>query len=326
MADVAQAVGVSRQLVGLAIRNEPGVSSATATKIKNAAKTLGYSPNMAAQALRREGGKYIGVVFHTSHSSSEELIPSLYREAELRGFNVVLSPISKYRTDGEALAEIIGHRCVGVILISSALPSNKIVKLSSEFPLVSISRRLSGVKCSSISSAGEEGILKVTSYLIGLGHKNVSYVNTLGMNDYKFRMHGYKKAMRIANLNEDIINIQGDYEEVAGFRAAKKILERKTLPTAVICSNDQVALGLVLTLVRNGYSVPNDVSVTGFDDTIANFPFLDLTTIHQDASELASLSVEELTKRIIDPTLGPNVLLTSTELVLRTSTGNPRQE
>lgn len=326
MADVAKAVGVSRQLVGLAFRNEPGVSKATAGKIKSAAKKLGYSPNLAAQSLRREGSRYIGVVFHTSHSSSEELIPNIYREAEKLGFKLVLSAISKDRNDQLAIAEVIGHRCDGLILISSHLPDSEIKFLAEEMPVVSISRRISKIKCGSVTSAGETGIEKTVDYLVKLGHKKIAYINTSEMLDSEFRLSGYKTAMNKHKLKEDICNISGDYVEAAGARAAEQLLMLNKLPTAIICSNDQVALGLIHTFLKSGIRVPSDISVTGYDDTIAKLPFLDLTTIHQDPNELAKAAVNDLALRIENPNHPATTHLTSAELIVRTSTDKPKSK
>jgi len=121
MADVAERVGVSRQLVGLVFRGAPGVGVQTEAKIRAAAREMGYRPNLAAQSLRREGSKYIGVVFHASERSTNEIIPAIYKYAGELGFQVVISAISSDRTDQKAIDEVIGHRCDGLILISSTL-------------------------------------------------------------------------------------------------------------------------------------------------------------------------------------------------------------
>lgn len=324
MADVAAKVGVSRQLVGLVFRNAPGVSKKTEAKIRSAARNLGYLPNLAAQSLRGEGSRYIGVAFHTSHSSSEELIPALYKEAELLGFKLVLSAISSNRTDQEAINEIIGHRCEGIILISSHLEPSKLQEINASLPMVSISRRVTGVNCGVVSSEGESGIFDAVKHLVELGHKNISYVHTKEMLDSEFRLLGYKRAVRKFRLKASVINIPGDYVEAAGARAAAKLLETNEPPTAVVCCNDQVALGLVHSLLKVGMRIPSDISVTGYDDTVAKLPFLDLTTVRQDANELAKAAIIDLVDRIAGIQQQTATYLTSAKLVVRSSTAKPR--
>lgn len=325
MADVAAKVGVSRQLVGLAFRQATGVSAETAAKIFAAAEEIGYQPNLAAQSLRREGSKYIGLAYHTSHSSTEELLPAIYAQASSHGFKVMLSAISHDRDDQEAINEIIGHRCDGVILISSGLPVATLRKIAKKMPLVSISRRVTGVSCGVVASNGESGVFEAVEYLLSLGHKEIAYVDPDEMFEHEFRLAGYLTAMDQAKLPTSVMTISGDYIESAGAEAAERFLKGKKLPTAIVCANDQVALGLVYTFQKASVSVPSDVSVVGYDDTISRLPFLDFTTVHQDAGELAEAAVKDLAERISGRSAKAGIHLTSAKLVVRSSTSKPRE-
>lgn len=324
MADVAAHVGVSRQLVGLVFRNASGVSKKTEAKIRAAAKELGYRPNLAAQTLRGAGSNYIGVVFHTAHSSTNELVPAIYKHAEKHGFKVVLSAISSTRTDLEAVEEIIGHRCQGVILISSNLSISKIQSLSKMMPVESVSRRVKIPNVGVVASAGETGIKDAVKHLVSLGHKEIAYINAVDMFDGDFRLDGYRSGMSEAKLATKVIDINGDYVEAAGSRAAEKLLASKKLPTAVICSNDQIALGLVFSLTKAGLNVPQDVSVIGYDDTVAQLPFLNLTTVRQDPNEMAEAAVDDLVSRILGKKSSSEIKLTSSKLIVRSSTVKPK--
>lgn len=324
MADIAAEVGVSRQLVGIALNGGPGVSAETQAKILTAAKEMGYRPNLAAQALRRDGSKYIGVVFHTEHSSTNELIPAIYKEAQRLGYQIVLSAVSHDRDESEAIDEVFGHRCDGLILVSTSLATLKLKNLATTIPLVSISRRLTGVRCGVVASKGESGVFDAVEYLVGLGHKAIAYIDPREMLDHEFRLEGYKTAMDKAKLKPQVINIQGDFVEAAGALASEKLLALPKLPTAVICANDQLAFGLVHCLLKAGFKIPQDISVVGYDDTVAKLPFLDLTTIRQDPVELAKFAVEDLSDRIRGKKYLSDTVLTSSKLVIRSSTSKPR--
>ena len=323
MADVAERVGVSRQLVGLVFRDAPGVSADTEAKIRAAAKELGYRPNLAAQSLRREGSKYIGLVFHASESSTYDIIPAIYKQAAEQGFQLVLSAISSDRTDLEAIDEVIGHRCDGLILIASTLSLTRLQKLARTIPLVSLGRRLTGVRCGVVSSRGESGVFDAVEYLIGLGHKSIAYVNAKDMLDIEYRLEGYESAMDKHHLKKTIIGISGDFAEAGGALAAERLMAMEKLPTAVVCNNDQSAFGLIHCLQKAGLKVPEDVSVVGYDDTIAKESYLDMTTVRQDPTELAKASVEDLAARIRGDKYLSETFLTSSTLVVRSSTCQP---
>jgi len=326
MADVAERVGVSRQLVGLVFRDAPGVGAETEAKIRAAAKELGYRPNLAAQSLRREGSKYVGVVFHASERSTNEIIPAIYKYAGEQGYQVVISAISSDRTDQEAIDEVIGHRCDGLILISSTISVTRLQKLARTIPLVSLGRRLTGVRCGVVSSRGESGVFDAVEYLIGLGHRSIAYVNTKDMLDIEYRLEGYQSAMDKEKLKQTIVTVIGDFAEDGGAKAADKILSMDKLPTAVVCNNDQSAFGLIHRFLQKGIRVPEDVSVVGYDDTVAQLPFLDLTTVRQEPDELAKCAVDDLSARIKGDKYLSDTFLTSSTLVVRTSTCQPRDE
>lgn len=320
MADVAKRVGVSRQLVGLVFRDAAGVSAETQAKILAAAKEIGYRPNLAARALRQESSRYIGVVFHTAESSMDELIPALYKYAEQVGYQIVLSAVSSDRSEADAIDEILGHRCEGMILIASNLPKSRLQKLARELPMVSLGRRLNGVRCGVVSSWGEKGVAEAVDYLVSIGHEDISYVYAKDMNDGEYRLEGYLSAMNRAGLKPDVIEIDGDFAELGGSRAADKVLRRKFLPSAVVCNNDQAAFGFSHVVIKAGYSIPGDISIVGYDDTLARLPFLDFTTVRQDGDELAMAAIFDLAARIRGDKYMSETVLTSSKLVIRSST------
>jgi len=325
MADVAAKVGVSRQLVGLVFRDAPGVGAETAAKIRAAAKELGYRPNLAAQSLRRDSSKYIGFIFHTDHSSMQEILPAMYKAAKEAGYSLVLSSVSESHTEKEALDEVLGYRCEGIILSSSEMAHSRIQKLAREIPLVSLGRRLENVRAGVVSSKGEAGVFELTQHLISLGHKDIAYVFAKDMQDGQYRLEGYLAAMQANKLAKRVVTISGDFAERGGANAAEQLL-KENLPTAVICNNDQSALGLTHRLLRAGLQIPQQISVAGYDDTVAQYPFLDLTTVRQEPAEFAENAIADLTARIRGEKYLSETYLTSAKLVVRSSTSKPRKE
>ena len=323
MADVAAEVGVSRQLVGLVFRGESGVGAATEAKIRAAAKRLGYQPNLAARSLRSVNSNYIGVMFRPMESSMTELIPALYKYAHAAGYRLFLSSVSSNHDEPAAIQELVGHRCEGLVLVSSQQSKTAIQKLARDIPLVSVGRRLDGVRCGIVSSEGEVGVAEAVDYLFGLGHKQIGYVYAKDMLDSEYRLDGYLSSMKKHGLSTQIVEIEGDFAEEGGSRAADKFITRG-LPTAIVCNNDQAALGLSYRLLQSGIQIPEDVSVVGYDDTVASLPFLNLTTVRQEADEIAKAAIADLVARIRGQQYLSHEILTSSKLVVRTSTGKPR--
>lgn len=325
MADVAAKVGVSRQLVGLVFRDAPGVGAATAAKIRAAAKELGYRPNLAAQSLRRDSSNNIGFMFHADQSSMQGILPAMYKSAKEAGFNLVLGAVSPSHSENEAIEELLGYRCEGLVISASDLSQSRLQKLAREIPLVSLGRRIEQVRAGMVSSNGEAGIFAVTNHLIDLGHKDIAYVNARDMRDAEYRLEGYLAAMDAHKLPSRIIDIDGDFAEIGGGEAANRLL-KQNLPTGVVCNNDQSALGLSHRLLQAGIQIPAQVSITGYDDTVAQFPFMDLTTARQDPEDLAHHAVTDLVARIRGEKYLSETYLSPATLVIRSSTAKPRKD
>jgi DNA-binding LacI/PurR family transcriptional regulator len=140
------------------------------------------------------------------------------------------------------------------------------------------------------------------------------------MLDSEVRLAGFLKAALRHGLQQRVVEIDGDYTEESGAVAAQILLDSVRLPTAVACSNDQQALGLISALRVAGIAVPSQISVVGYDDSrVAGFSFMSLTTVHQDAVELAEMALNRLIERISNQSLVPSAALSSVSLVLRKS-------
>lgn len=325
MADVAKKVGVSRQLVGFVFSGLPGVGTDTEAKIRKAAKDLGYRPNLAAQSLRRDETKYIGLIFYAAEAVMSELLPALQREAHENNFDLLSSAVTNAEEEIMAIEWLRGHRCNGLIFIASHLSTNRLQKLAREIPMVSIGRRLEKVRCGIVSSHAEIGVESAVQHLIDLGHTEITYIQGPDMLDSEFRLVGYKKAIRRAKIKSDVISLPGDFAARGGSRAAEVLLKRKTLPTAVVCNNDESAMGLWHRLLQAGVKIPHDVSIVGYDDSVAGYPYLDMTTVRQDPNELAAAAIADLSARILGSKYLAQTFLTSSKLVVRSSTVKPRK-
>jgi DNA-binding LacI/PurR family transcriptional regulator len=327
MADVASRVGVSRQLVSLVLRDAPGPSPETRQRVRQAAGELGYSPDIAAQMLRRKGTKYLGVIFTIEHSSEAAIVQHMHLAAAERGYSLVLGSRSSSRNEGTAVEELIGYRCEALILISPTMSAASLRRLSKRVPLVCLGSGNPKLGCDIVRSAGDLGIGLAVEHLTTLGHHHIAYVHGRDMPGSELRHQGYLSAMARRQLPPDVIVIRGDYTEESGAHAATLLRERPTLPTAVVTNNDHAALGLTLSLLRTGLSVPDDISITGYDDSrIAQLSSLDLTSVVQDPTQMGDVAVDCALSRISGERSHAIERVIPTSLSIRSSTGSPRHQ
>jgi DNA-binding LacI/PurR family transcriptional regulator len=324
MADVATHVGVSRQLVGLAFNNEPGVAVKTRQRILDAAAELGYRPNTAARTLRSASTKSIGVTFHPNESAPLEILEWLYEYGHRAGYSVIVSTATPSREERRAIDELIGYRCEALILISPREDPAILRSASGHLPIVVVGRDMPDTEFDLVRSHGDDGIDTLTRHLADLGHTDIVYVHGSDMFESELRLAGYLRAMSARGLDEHVLEIRGDYTEESGASAARLLLQDEMLPTAIVCNNDQAALGLTHVLQQAGVRIPQDVSVTGFDDSrIAGLSFLDLTTARQDPEEIGAAAINAAVARISGSVSKPTQSWTSAAIVVRGSTAPP---
>lgn len=327
MADIAAHLGVSRQLVSLALRDAPGASEETRRRVREAARELGYSPHLGARVLRQSRSRDLGVVFAPTHATEPEIVQSIYPAAASYGYSIILSAQTSTRTTSQAVEELLGHRCAALIVIGSDLRHAALRSMAerSPVPVVNVGAGRRNAFYDVVRSAGDDGVAEASVHLADLGHRRITYVNPASMPPAPLRLRGYQRAMMRLGLQSDVISVDGDYTEEAGSTAARLLLERDVLPTAVMAGNDQAAFGLLQILVRSGVRVPEDVSVTGFDDSrVARLSSVDLTTVRQDPELMGSAAVQAVMRRLERHDQEPAVTVVKTSLVVRSSTAAPR--
>jgi DNA-binding LacI/PurR family transcriptional regulator len=325
MGDVAERVGVSRQAVGLVFRNDRGISAETRERILQAADELGYQPDVAARSLRQATSKYLGVVFSPNHAAEVDIVDALYPAAAAGGYGVVLSALTSTRDASTAIGEVLGYRCAALLLVGLTVSDGELRRLAGKLPIVSIGGNEKGdTGCDYVRSAGDVGIGMAVQHLWELGHRDIAYVHGKHMSSAAVRYRGYTEAVRRLKLRRRTVVIANDYVEEAGARAAQMMLPEGNFPTAVVMANDHAAVGLIHSCLRAGVLVPEDLSVTGFDDSrISQLSYVDLTTIRQDGGEMAEAAVAAALSRI-GGRRDPIESVIEPRLIIRGTTAAPR--
>lgn len=323
MQDVADKVGVSKALVSLVFRNAPGPSAQTRERVFEAAAQLGYRVNRTAALMTARRSHLIGVMANIRNSFHAELVEDIVAAADRAGYEVVLGAVTPTHGEPKVIETLRDFRCEGMLLIGPELPSATLAALGEQLPTVVIGRRINATSLDVVRSADARGIASAVDHLVGLGHRRIVHVAGGTGVIAADRRNGFMRAMRRHGLSESARVIDGDFTETAGMAAAKEMLAT-TLPTAVVCTNDYVAVGVLEVLRRAGVGVPDQVSVTGYDDsTLARLGNIDLTSVSQQPRDQADRAVEAAVQRLDGGRTEPLSAVLQPALVVRATTAPP---
>jgi DNA-binding LacI/PurR family transcriptional regulator len=327
MEDVAAKAGVSRALVSLVFRDQPGASETTRDRVYEAAAELGYRPDTAAQMLARSRTKVLGVMVTMRNTFHADLVDAIYPVAEDLGYDILLSATSPSRDERQAVEALLGHRCEGVLLLGPNLDPDYVTHVGRQSAVVPVGRRYPDCGVSSVHAAEAKGVRQVIDHLVELGHHDIAHVDGGDRPGAPERRKAYRAAMRRHGLTDHIRVLPGRHTEAAGVSAAQELLaDPDRLPTAVFASNDRSAIGLLDTFQRAGLTTPGDISVAGYDDSLlAQLSHIDLTTVNQNPQRQGELAVRAAVEAIEHPDTGPQDHAVDPQLVIRGTTGKPRQ-
>jgi len=326
--DVANAAGVSTATVSLVLRGRPGPSAATREHVRAIATQLGYRPDRAASALARHRSHLVGVLLDITSSFHAELVVALDAASAAYGLELVLSSVTPRRDEQSAVETLLDFRCEGVLLLGPGMPDSELRELGARCPSVVIGRAGTG-SVPGVRAGDEQGMGAAVDHLTALGHRRIAYVDGPRGSIATARRGGYRRAMTRHGMR-DLLDIRpGGQTEEAGVRAGSALLELDLAqrPTAVLCFNDRVALGLRDSLLRAGIAVPEQLSLIGYDDSApARLGTVDLSSVSQDPDHLAGAALALLAGRLdgAEQTAPGRDVVISPRLVARSSTAPPR--
>lgn len=315
--DVAAAAGVSQQTVSYVVNNKGSISQAVRARVQEVVDRLGYVPNKSAQAMRTGRSRTLGLVIaDLGHPYWAEYAQAVKREATKVGYAVLL--IDADDTSPETIARIDSLRMHTVDGIITTLYSPAVARL--QLPIVLISGTGTVPGRDSVISHDASGGALVADHLLGLGHRKFGLVTSPIMARVPTRRQGF-----IDRLPADA-QVIWEHTTLPNERPGPDIvpLLKARQVTAIVCSNDVVAIGLLRTLHDLGLRVPQQVSVTGYDDlTWAEITIPGLTTVRQPYEEAAAKAVGLLIDRIEQPQRRASHIKLSVSLVERESTAPP---
>jgi DNA-binding LacI/PurR family transcriptional regulator len=325
LADVAAHAGVSVALVSIVIRDAPGASAATRERVRRAAQELGYRPDSRARLLRRSRSRLIGVVFGVQHPFHGDLVSGLYSAADAAGYELALSAVTPGRDERRAVAGLLQDRCEAVILLGPQLPTSDIADLATRMPVVVVARAVRHRDVDVVRTGDAAGLHLAVDHLVDLGHTRIAHVDGGRAPGAAERRRGYREALQRHGLADTVHIVPGGLTEDDGAAATSSLLAASPRPTAVTVFNDRCATGVLDALRRTGLSLPDDMSVIGFDDSsVARLSHVALTTVAQDIEQMATLAVGRALARLGGTAAGADrEQVIPPRLVVRSTTARP---
>ena len=317
--DVAARTGMSRSLVSLVMRGaRTGATAETRERVLQAAAEIGYRPDARARLLASGESRLIGVVFGIAGRFHMELLDGLYHAAKNAAYQLILSALTPRRDEREAVETLLDFRCEAAIILA---PDRAMPVLAGRLPTVTVGWQTKDPAVDVVRTSDDEGMRLAVDHLADLGHRAILHVDGGTGPVSASRRRGYRAAMRRRGLAEQTRVVRGGISQEDGSAAARLLLAEDDLPSAVVAYNDDVAAGLVESLGGAGVSIPDRVSVVGWDDSsLARLPHINLTTIRQDADVMTRLAVERSVARIHDDPVTDREQVLSPKLVVRGST------
>ncbi|MEU7304914.1 LacI family DNA-binding transcriptional regulator [Streptomyces sp. NPDC007189] len=330
MADVAARAGVSRALVSIVFRNQPGASEETRERVLRVADEIGYRPDSAARLLARGRSRTLGVMLTVHQPFQADLVEGIYPEADRLGYEVLLSANAPGRDEAKAIEALLSHRCGALILLGPGSDAADLDDLGHRTVAVSVGRRVPGARVDSVHTAEGKGVRQAMDHLVELGHRHIVHVDGGRQSGSAERRRAYRTAMRRHGLADEMRVIPGAHDEDAGIEAGRALLAERArgvpMPTAILAGNDRCAMGLLMAFARAGVDVPGEVSVVGYDDShLSHVMPIGLTTVRQDALLLAEYAVRFAVERLENGELEPREAVLDPKLVVRETSGPPRK-
>jgi len=338
--DVAREAGVSAMTVSRVINGKSNVRPATRDRIQKAVTKVNYRPNVGARLLGgRRTYQFLMLYNNPNVGWMGELLIGMMNSCRRIGYHLAIEGVGEFEgetagadVDAAEVARVIdGSRVDGIILPPPICFNQTVLDVISA----------QGIPCVRIAGTSQSGIRlrvtidncaaahEITSHLIDLGHEDIAIIKGPDLFVASgLRFEGYAQAMRQHGLAIRESNIAtGDFDVQSGYRCARKLLRQKHRPTAIFASNDEMAAGALSAAQELKISVPERLSVAGFDDApIAHSVWPKLTTVRQPLRAMGEKSVELLeryVRHMDDDTLEevePAISL-GYKLVVRQSTG-----
>jgi LacI family transcriptional regulator len=323
--DVAEKAGVSIATVSKVINNTGRISDKTRKKVLGVMDEIKYYPSVVASALTGKRTQTIGLLVpNLANPFYAELARSMEDRADELGFSIVICSTDYKEEKEDKYVSLLIRKRVDGFIITSGFNNVSLIKelINQKIPVALIAYNISRESLSTVSVDDYTGGYQATAHLAELGHQRIAVISEKVQSSAE-RIRGYQNALKDYQLsfNETLLT-ETKATVNNGEKEAEKFLNLEEPPTAIFAFNDILAIGAMGAVRKKGLSIPEDISVIGFDDTIlARHCYPPLTTMAQPLEEIGDQAVELLVAEIEGKATKKQRILLQAELVVRQSTG-----
>lgn len=325
--DVAKLAGVSQSAVSRAFSPGRSIAGKTRDKVVKAARELGYRPNAIARSMssartksKQRSGMVGVIVTRLEDPFFSKILNAFSRALQQKGWHVLLFSVDSDAEVEDALHELFQYQVDGVI-IATAILSQKVAESCTKqgTPVVLYNRYSENAEISTVRIENYKGGQAVAELLLDTGHKKIAFI----AGDQRENTSLDREKGFVSRLNARGVSLylreEGDYTFESGYRAAVKLLAAAEPPDAVFCVSDVMALGVIhAAKLEFNLSIPEDISIVGFDDIpAASWPGYQLTTIRQPVEEMTREAVNILIGMMEEPDFAARTCLLPGKLIVR---------
>ena len=300
--DVANLAGVSKKTVSRVINKSPKVSDKTREKVEQIMLKLNYTPDPQARGLASKKSFLLGLVYDNPNASYvADIQQGVLDQCRTEGYELVVHPCDHRSANlvGELSRFIDRLKLDGVVLLPPLSENTQITDMLAKSGCQYA--RIASVPFNDaphlVQSDDEIGMNQIADHLVELGHRDIGFIH--GPKDYQSaqqRYKGFKTALSrhgITLTNQHVA--WGAYTYESGTACAESLLATQPRPTAIVASNDEMALGVLVTAANRGVAVPEELSIVGYDDEPhASKIYHSLTTVNQNVQKMGQLAATKL--------------------------------
>ncbi|MBT8057544.1 MAG: LacI family transcriptional regulator [Gammaproteobacteria bacterium] len=325
--EVSKLAGVSLATVSRVMNNSGKVRDATRRKVLDAMEQLDYQPNSFAQSLASNRSNCVGVLVSEMHGPIfGEMLTAIDTELHRSGkFALIAGGHNDEEKEAEAIRFLSSRNCDALILHVEALSNEFLLSMLDRLPpFVMINREIEGMADRCISLDNEHGGYLATHSLLEQGHTHIAYISgPQEWADASARLAGHNRALTEFGLElDERLVFEGDYLVPTGSRLAAAILDLELPVTAIVCANDEMAVGAMEVLRSRKHAIPSDISLVGYDNVRwSSFLNPKLTTVNYPVADMSRMAVNWVLKQAYGEEGLPVRNVFEPELIRRESSG-----
>ncbi len=298
---MAREAKVSVATVSRVLNKSGAVKEATRKRVIDVMERMNYSPNVVARSLKTSKSHTVGVMIpDITNPYFSELIRGIEDAAKRNNYNIILANTDMDRQREEEIFDVLKQKRIDGVVFASKMIDDTIAHVMRKIniPIVLTSTYTDKLDFPTVGVDNEKAAFDMVEHLIGLGHVSIGMISGF-LGDFNSgypRYAGYKKAMECHGLSvrEQWVDY-GEYKEEDGKRIAKQWIKCGNLPTAIFCASDMMAIGAMNAFIEEGYRIPQDISIAGFDNIkMASYVPFGLTTLAQPIHAIGDKSLEVL--------------------------------